>query len=191
MTDKELTEFIHNSIIMSMTRGLSLTFDKITLNTLAAFGASDSELSRGLKAKLSPNGQEDLFRVQLLQLGYIKVTNDTAPLTYDLTKRGIKVQQAGGIATFLNKQKIQEKIKFLKHLSLYIITPLTALISTGGLIYSIVKTDNLIELKQPIKLEIENLPVYHMVDSISNNNRDTSSSWKNNNLAPHEHNILK
>ena len=187
MNDKELTEFIHNSIIMSMTRGLSLTFDNITLKTLAAYGTSDSDFSKELKSKLSPHGHEDLYRVQLLQLGYIKVTNNTSPLTYDLTKRGVKVQQVGGIATFLNKQKNKEKIKFLKYLSLYIITPLIALISTGGLIYSIVKTDNLIEFKQPIKLNIENLPKFHMVDSISNNNRDTSlntNSNKDNKVSP-------
>ena len=158
MTDKELNDYIINSFIMSFDRGLSFDFEKITLKALASYGTSDNELSRGLKSKLKTKGIEEIYKIQLLNSGYIKVTNDTIPLKYELTNRGMKVQEIGGLIEFLKNEKWKRKLKILKAVSLYILPWFLALVSTIGLIYTIVKPDKPITIQQPIRLQLDSLP---------------------------------
>lgn len=158
MTDKELNDYILNSFIMSFDRGLSQTFEKLTLKTIASYGTSDSELSKGLKSKLKTKGIEEIYKIQLLKSGFIKVTNDKIPLEYGLTKRGKKVQELGGLLEFLKYERHKRISKYLKSIALYILPTLTAIISTGGLIFTIIKNNPPIEIKQPIKIHIDSLP---------------------------------
>lgn len=176
MTDKELNDYIINSFIMSFDRGLNQDFDKITLKTVAAYGTSENEFSKGLESKLKLKGTEEIYKIQLLKSGYIKVTNDKFPLEYGLTKQGEKIQELGGLSVYLKKERDKQILNKIKVVSLYIFPSLTAIISTGGLIYTIYKDDKPIEIKQPIRLQIDSLSKYYPTKKIKESKVTDSKS---------------
>lgn len=155
MTDKKLNDYILNALVMSFDRGLSFDFSKIASKALAGYGNDDNDLSRELKLKLSLNGLDELYKIQLLKSGYIKITNDTIPLKYKLTSRGMKVQESGSLFEFLIKERRKLRLNYLKSASLYILPWFVAILSTGGLIFTNTKSDRPIKIQQPIKLQIE------------------------------------
>ena len=175
MTDKELNDYILNALIMSFDRGLSFDFSKIASKALAGYGNDDNDLSRELKLKLNLNGLDELYKIQLLKSGYIKITNDTIPLKYKLTSRGMKIQESGSLFEFLIKEKRKIKLKYFKAVSLYILPWFVAIISTGGLIFTNAKSDRPIKIQQPIKLQIEN----SIVDSLFNKHENKGSKLNN------------
>jgi len=174
MTDKELDDYIFNALIMSFDRGLDFEFNKITSKALAGYGNDNNVFSDGLKSKLTPIGLEELYKIQLLKSGYITITNDTIPLRYKLTSRGMKVQESGSLYEFLIKEKRKVRLKILKTASLYVLPWFVTIVSTGGLIFTTLKSDKPIKIQQPIKLQIED-----SLDSCVNKQNNNNSTLYN------------
>ena len=78
-----------------------------------------------------------------------------------------------GVTVFVATRRfVAPSIPSLGGLEPFILTLLTALISTSGLIYSIVKDNKPIGIEKHINFHIDNLKEYQPIDSILRHNND-------------------
>ena len=140
---------------------------------------------KSVEAKFVGASSMNNFNIQLeslLRNGYVRRCIEGGPQKYILSELGEKIQSAGGIKQYYREQDRLAKTERTRNRITYIFIPaigVLGLIGAGASLYSAIKAGQPIDLKQPIRVYIDqskennfnnNAPKNHGTDSVNYHN---------------------